>query len=135
MLTIKKTDLQSIYAHCNREYPNEACGILAGHDGKAERVYQMVNAKPSRSYYFMDPQEQFNVMKGIRQKGLDLVGIYHSHTASRAYPSPTDIRLAYYSEAVYLIIALTDRRNPSVRGFTIVDERITEVPLDVIAEA
>ena len=83
----------------------------------------------------MDPQEQFKVMKEMRQAGLDLVGIYHSHTASKAYPSSTDVRLAYYPEAVYLIIAMADRSNPLVRGYTIVDECITEVSLDVIAEA
>jgi proteasome lid subunit RPN8/RPN11 len=135
VLTIKKADLRSICAHCNQEYPNEACGILAGRDGKAERIYRMANAEPGRDFYVMDPQQQFTVLKEIRQAGLELVGIYHSHTGSHAYPSLTDVSLAYYPEAVYLIVGLMDRNNPQARGYTIVDGRITEVSLNITAEA
>ena len=101
------------------------------------------NAKPSPSYYEMDPAEQLRVMKEIRQAGLELVGIYHSHTSSPAYPSSTDVKQAYFPEtlypnypgAVYLIVTLTDRKNPGARGFTIEDNAITEVPVTVHAGA
>ena len=67
MLIIKKADLQKIFDHCDREYPSEACGILSGRSGRVEKVYTMTNAEPSPSFYLMDPQEQFRVMKEIRQ--------------------------------------------------------------------
>ncbi len=132
MLTIARADYEHILKHCQAEYPNEACGILAGHNGTVEKIYSTTNAEPSPSFYVMDPQEQFLVLKEMRQSGLELVGIYHSHTGSQAYPSSTDVSLAYYPEAVYLIVTLLDRNNPSARGFTIVEGKITEVKIGVI---
>ncbi len=134
MLTITRADYDRVLKHCQDEYPNEACGILAGHNGIVEKVFSMANAEPSPSFYVMDPQEQFKVMKEMRQAGLTLVGIYHSHTGSQAYPSATDVSLAYYPEAVYLIITLTDRKKPASRGFTIIEGTIREVPVSTISE-
>jgi proteasome lid subunit RPN8/RPN11 len=143
MLTITKTDLQKIYEHCDREYPNEACGILAGHDGWVEKNYQMTNAKPSPGYYEMDTEEQFQVMKDIRQGGLEMIGIYHSHTGGPAYPSSVDVEKAYwpgtlypnYPGALYLIVTLMDRKNPAARAFKISEnKRISEVEVKVVPE-
>jgi proteasome lid subunit RPN8/RPN11 len=142
MLTITKADLWKIYEHCDRAYPNEACGILAGHGGRVEKVYPMANAKPGPSYYEMDPEEQFRVMKDIRQAGLELTGIYHSHTGGPAYPSSVDVEKAYwpgtlypnYPDARYLIVTLMDRKNPGARVFTIADKRIAEVELNITPE-
>ncbi len=133
MLVLKNSDLQKIYEHCQDEYPNEACGILAGHQGTVEKIYSMENAEPSPAFYIMEPQEQFRVMKEMRYAGLELVGIYHSHTGSQAYPSATDVSLAYYPEAVYLIVTLLDRKLPLARGFSIVEGKITEVRVEVIS--
>jgi proteasome lid subunit RPN8/RPN11 len=133
MLVLKNTDLQKIYEHCEREYPNEACGILAGHRGTVKKIYSMSNAEPSPAFYVMEAQEQFQVMKEMRQAGLELVGIYHSHTGSQAYPSATDVSLAYYPEAVYLIVTLLDRKFPASRGFSIIEGKITEVRVEVIS--
>lgn len=133
MLVLKNSDLQKIYEHCEREYPNEACGILAGHSGTVKKIYSMANAEPSPAFYVMEPQEQFRVMKEMRQAGLELVGIYHSHTGSQAYPSATDVSLAYYPEAVYLIVTLLDRKLPASRGFSIIEGKITEVRVEVIS--
>ncbi len=134
MLTITRADYDRVLKHCQDEYPNEACGILAGHNGIVEKVFPMANAEPSPSFYVMDPQEQFRVMKEMRREGMALVSIYHSHTGSQAYPSATDVSLAYYPEAVYLIITLMDRNNPTSRGFTIVEGTITEVPVKTTSE-
>jgi len=133
MLVLKNTDLQKIYEHCEREYPNEACGILAGHQGTVKKIYSMANAEPSPAFYVMEPQQQFRVMKEMRQAGLELVGIYHSHTGSQAHPSATDVSLAYYPEAVYLIVTLLDRKLPASRGYSIVEGKITEVRVEVIS--
>jgi proteasome lid subunit RPN8/RPN11 len=88
--------MQCILEHCDREYPNEACGILGGHKAAVEAVFPTVNARPSPHYYEMDPEEQFRVMKDIRLAGLEMVGIYHSHTGGPAYPSSVDVERAYW---------------------------------------
>ncbi len=134
MVVIKKADLDSVYEHCRQEYPNEACGILSGRDGRVEKVYPMTNAEPSPSFYLMDSAEQFRVMKEMREAGTELVGIYHSHTGSPAYPSGTDVSLAYYPDAVHVIVSLMDRESPKAKAYIIVDEEISEVELNVLLE-
>lgn len=139
MLTISKDDLQRVYEHCSREYPNEACGILAGSPGAVEQVYVMTNARPGPATYEMDPEEQFRVMKAIRRSGRGIVGIYHSHPSGPAYPSGIDVERAYwpetlfpnYPEAVYMIVSLVHPSHPAARAFTISDGRISEVGLIV----
>jgi proteasome lid subunit RPN8/RPN11 len=91
----------------------------------------MSNAERSPVIYRMEPAEQLRVFNEIDEAGLDLVGIYHSHTRSPAYPSSTDVSLAYYPEAVYLIVSLRDMNNPELRGFRINDGKVTEVELEV----
>src|SRR3989338_8539019 len=108
MLTIKKDFFGLIVKHCIKEFPNEACGLLAGKDGIAEKVYEMVNADKSPESFLMEPGEQLKITKEIRNSGLEMIGIYHSHLASEAYPSEHDLRLAFYPEASYAIITLKD---------------------------
>ena len=139
MLTISRTDLQAIIDHCNAGYPNEACGILAGKAGRVEKVYVMTNARPGPGSYEMDPEEQFRVLKDIRREGLEMIGMFHSHPGGRAYPSAVDVEKAYwpgmqaanYPEAVYVIVSLMDRAAPVVKGYTIEDGVVGEVPLKV----
>lgn len=107
--------------HAREEYPNEACGLLAGRGDQVERVYRMANKERSPVTYLMEPQEQFRVFTAIEEAGWELVGIYHSHTHSPAYPSATDVRLAFYPDAVYVIISLADPSRPAVRAFRIQD--------------
>ena len=139
MLIITKDDLQRVIRHCIEGYPDEACGILAGKGGRVEKVYPMKNARPSPVGYEMDPEEQFRVLKDIRQAGLDLVGIFHSHPGSPAYPSGVDVEKAYwpgtlfpnYPEAVYVIVSLVDREQPVVKSYSIVEGKVRETPLTV----
>lgn len=132
MIEIKKEILEEIFSHCLKELPNEACGILAGKDGKVEKLFIMSNTQPSPERYFMEPEEQFKVMKEIRNAGLEMSGIYHSHVASAAYPSATDIELAFYPEASYLIVSLKNRTRPTVRSFKIAENKIAEEELKII---
>jgi proteasome lid subunit RPN8/RPN11 len=140
VLTITKDDLQSIISHCNAGYPDEACGILAGKAGRVEKVYTMTNARPGPVSYEMDPEEQFRVMKDIRQASLEMTGMFHSHPGGHAYPSSVDVEKAYwpgttlpnYPEALYVIVSLLDRANPDVRGYAISGGTIREVPLTVV---
>jgi len=140
VLTITRGDLQTIIDHCNVGYPDEACGILAGRNDRVKRVYSMVNARPGPVSYEMDPEEQFRVMKDIREAGLEMVGLFHSHPGGRAYPSSVDVEKAYwpgtqlpnYPEAVYVIISLIDRAAPVVKGYTINEGSVQETAVTVI---
>jgi len=142
MLVITYADMQGILEHCDREYPNEACGILGGHAHTVKTVFPMANARPSPHYYEMDPEEQFKAMKDIRQAGFEMVGIYHSHTDGPAYPSKVDVEKSYwpgtalpnYPEASYLIVTLLDRKRPAARVFTITEQQIKETALIVSPE-
>lgn len=125
MLSLSKEQLAELIEHSKETSPNEACGILAGKDGCVRKVYRMANNDASPESYFMDPKEQLKVMKDMRSEGLDMVGIYHSHPHSRAYPSAHDVKMAFYSEVLYIIISLKDKE-AEVKAFRIVDEKITE---------
>lgn len=130
MLRLPKRFSEEIIEQARSEYPNEACGLLAGKDREAMRIYPMRNAERSPVIYRMEPREQLKVFNEIEEAGLELVGIYHSHTRSPAYPSNTDVDLAYYPEVVYLIASLAEEEGPQLRGFRIVEGRIDEVELE-----
>lgn len=131
MLILKKELFEQIVAQSKEELPNEACGILAGKDGKAEKVYKMINTDKSPSTFFMDPKEQLKAMKEIRNSGLEMLGIYHSHVASAAYPSGHDVELAFYPEVSYVIISLKDKNNPGICSFKIKEGKITEEQIKI----
>ena len=138
-LIIKKSDIQRIIGHCRVGLPNESCGMLGGKDGAVEKVYCMTNAKPGPDYYEMDPEEQFRVMKDVRDSGLELIGLFHSHPHGQAYPSSVDVAQAYwpgtelpnYPDAVYVIVSFMDRENPVIRGFSIEEGNVNEVRVTV----
>jgi len=126
MLSLTKEQVSEIVKHSKEELPNEACGILAGKDGKVEKIYRMMNKDKSRTSFFMDSQEQLKVIKEIRLSGLDFIGIYHSHPETKAYPSAHDVELAFYPEVSYVIVSLKDGDNPDICSFKIVEGKITE---------
>lgn len=114
--------------------------MLGGRNGVVERVYLMKNAKPGPDYYEMDAEEQFKVMKDIRDAGLAMIGLFHSHPTGQAYPSSVDVQNAYwpgtelpnYPDSIYVIVTLMDRAKPAARGFLIEEGKVREVPLTVI---
>jgi [CysO sulfur-carrier protein]-S-L-cysteine hydrolase len=117
-----------IVAHARAGLPNEACGILAGLDGRAERFFPAESDEPSPYYYRIESRDQIRIMNAIDDAGLDLVGIYHSHTSSPAYPSRTDAEQAFWPDAVYVIVSLAGS-DADVRGFRIRDMDVAEEPL------
>ncbi|MCG3177246.1 MAG: CysO-cysteine peptidase [Candidatus Omnitrophica bacterium] len=125
---------EAMIAHAQAGYPNEACGILAAKSGEEACgvFYPMRNLDESSISYFMDPKEQLGVFKRMRQEGLEMRGIFHSHVASEAYPSQKDVRLAYYPEVSYLIVSLSDRQRPVLRSYRIVEEAVSEQELRVV---
>ena len=119
-----------IIAHAREGLPNEACGILAGREGRVEQFFPAQSDEPSPFYYRIEARDQIRIMNAIDDAGLDLVGIYHSHTRSPAYPSRTDAEQAFWPDAVYVIISLADEA-ADVRGYRIQDMAITEEALRV----
>ncbi len=114
-----------------REFPNECCGVIAGRDGTPVKVYPMKNADASPVTYRLDGREQLQVFDAMDDEGLELWAIYHSHTHSEAYPSDTDIRLAFYPDARYMLLSLADRDEPELRSFSILDGEVTEEELRI----
>ena len=100
--------------------------VIAARDGSPVRVIPMKNADASPVTYRLDGTEQLRVFDAIEDEGLELWAIYHSHTHSEAYPSETDIRLAFYPDARYLLLSLADRAAPVLRSFWIRDGEVTE---------
>jgi [CysO sulfur-carrier protein]-S-L-cysteine hydrolase len=114
-----------------REFPNECCGVIASSDGTPVKVFQMVNADASPVTYRLDGKEQLTVFDQIEEQGWEMWAIYHSHTHSDAYPSETDVRLAFYPDARYILLGLADRTEPVMRSFSIVDGEVTEEELTI----
>jgi proteasome lid subunit RPN8/RPN11 len=132
-LRLPRAVYDAMIAHARDGYPNEACGILAGPaGGEPTRFYAMRNADESPISYFMDPKEQLRVFKQMREQGVDMQGIFHSHVASEPYPSQKDVRLAFYPDVSYLIVSLSDRERPLLRSFRIRDERVNEEDIHIV---
>lgn len=133
MLYLSKKQAEELVEHSKREFPNEACGILAGKHNSVTKIYKMRNtSKASTTCYFMDPREQFQVFKEMRSSGIEMLAIYHSHAAIPAYPSQRDVKMAYYPEASQVIISLTDFNKPAVRSFRIIAGKIEEEEIEIV---
>ena len=131
VLRIDDVLFKEMAEHGLREFPNEACGLLAGRGGSPVRFFAMKNLDASPVSYRLDPKEQLHVFDEMDDEGLDLLGIFHTHTHSDAYPSETDMKLAFYPDASYLVMSLSDREHPVLRGFKIVEGEITEEGLAI----
>jgi proteasome lid subunit RPN8/RPN11 len=126
-LTLPRAFADEIIQHAREENPAEACGLIAGQAGQAVKLYRIPNADPSIYRYNMEPLAQLRAMQDMDDQGWDLLAIYHSHTHTPAYPSPTDISLAFYPDAYYAIVTLQDAKNPAIRAFRIVGGVVSEV--------
>lgn len=126
-----------LVAHARADMPNECCGLIAGRDGTAIRVMRTTNTEASPFMYVMDPREQMRLMEEVEDAGEDLLAIYHSHTRSAAYPSRTDVDLAFFPDPLYVIVSLADRDAPEIRAFRLrrtaaEGEQIVEEPVEII---
>ena len=130
-MRIPQSLVDEIVAHAREDLPNECCGMVGGSDGEARTVHRAENAEASPLRYSIDAREQFRLMREIEAAGENLLAIYHSHTKSAAYPSQTDVNLAGWPEAVYLIVSLADSEAPDLKGFWIRDGRIADAELVV----
>lgn len=129
-LRIQTEIFERMLAWARAHAPVEACGILAGSNGKVEKLYEMTNIDSSSTHFTMDPKEQFAVAKDIRSRGLEMLGIYHSHPETPARLSAEDARLALTPDIVYVIVSLQDPVKPVTRGFVFKNNSQEEVPVD-----
>ncbi len=132
MLTITQETYDAIVAHAKRDHPDEACGVVAGPEGsdRAERFVPMVNAAGSPTFYEFDSSELLALYKDMDARGEEPVVVYHSHTATEAYPSRTDIGLASEPNAHYVLVSTRDHGNSDgpveFRSYRIIDGVVTE---------
>lgn len=125
MIKISKNIIEEVKKHAEEESPLEACGYLAGKNGKVSLLFRMTNVDQSPEHFSFDPKEQFKIMKEARSKGLELIAVYHSHPNSPARLSDEDIRLAHDPEMVYVIHSL-------LNGETKAFKDCSEVPIEEI---
>ena len=123
---------EAMIEDAKKRLSNEACGLLAGKEEVATVFYSMSNTDQSPVHYLMDPKEQFDVMKKMRLQKETMLGIYHSHVATEAYPSATDIALAFYPEVYYVIVSLENRKTPVARAFRIEAGSVREDTIELV---
>jgi [CysO sulfur-carrier protein]-S-L-cysteine hydrolase len=122
--------LEEMVAHARAEAPNECCGMVATENGRAVTVHRAANAAASPLRYEIDGADQYRIQTAIDDAGQELGAIYHSHTRSAPYPSQTDINLAFYPEALYVIVGLASEQ-PEVKAYTIRDGEVSDAELTV----
>jgi len=130
-MRIARSMLDEIVAQARAEAPNECCGIVATRDGEAVELFKTRNAAASPLRYEIDSKDLLHAYTAIDDAGLDVGIIYHSHTRSAPEPSQTDINLARFPDAVYLIVGVQDPGREELRAWYIDDGKVVEAPLEV----
>ncbi|GAA4386983.1 M67 family metallopeptidase [Tsukamurella soli] len=133
MLTIRRELADAMIAHARRDHPDEACGVIAGPEGsdRPERFIEMLNAERSPTFYRFDSGEQLAVWRDMDARDEEPVVIYHSHTATEAYPSRTDISFASEPAAHYVLISTRDPDTAELRSYRIVEGVVTEEDVQI----
>ena len=140
MLKIDQETYDAIVAHAKKDHPDEACGVVAGPEGsdRPERFIPMVNAASSPTFYEFDPVDLLQLYKEMDARDEEPVVVYHSHTATEAYPSRTDIGLASEPNAHYVLVSTREHGNSpgpvEFRSYRIVDGEVTEEEVTVVDE-
>jgi [CysO sulfur-carrier protein]-S-L-cysteine hydrolase len=133
VLTISRAFYDMIIEHARRDHPDEACGVIAGPAGSDQptRLIPMLNAALSPTFYQFDSLEQLKVWREMDDNDEEAVVIYHSHTATEAYPSRTDISYASEPQAHYVLVSTRDETETEFRSYRILDGEVTEEPVTV----
>jgi [CysO sulfur-carrier protein]-S-L-cysteine hydrolase len=132
MITLTETAYLVMLAHCQAQYPLEACGFLGGRDGVSDVVTAVENILRSPVAYEMAPKQQLEAMLYMEDQGLELTAAFHSHPHGPSRPSATDVAQAYYPDMAQFIISLQSRSSPSVRVFLLGPEEIQELDWRIV---
>lgn len=133
-LTIARAVWVELVAAAGKAAPLEACGLLAGRDGKVTKFYAMTNIDASAEHFRMKPEEQFAAVKDLRRLGLKLLAIWHSHPASPPRMSEEDLRLAYTPDVVYVILSLAVFQGAVLCGYRVTHGVSEQVEIAVAAK-
>jgi proteasome lid subunit RPN8/RPN11 len=134
---------EEIIAHAREEAPNECCGIVAGKDGRALRLYRARNSEQSPYRYNIASDDLYRIHSEVEALDWEFVAIYHSHPQGEAFPSPTDVAMAYaggdkavelWPGAVYIIVSSFDTGSPQIRAFRIKAGDVTEESLELVTK-
>ena len=132
MLKVAAAALEKMLGHCRKDYPNEACGYLAGRGNEVDRAYPVRNDAASPTWYEMNASDQLKAQKEIRRLGIEHLAVYHSHVATEAYPSARDVERATavqdFFDGYYVLVTLKDSV-PRARAFRIRDAHVAEEEL------
>jgi proteasome lid subunit RPN8/RPN11 len=137
VLTIAQAHVDAMIAHAKADHPDEACGVIVGPEGSDQpvRLVPMTNADRSPTFFRFDPQEQLRLYRAMEDADEEIVVVYHSHTATEAYPSRTDVGLATEPQAHYVLVSTAESgaaEGPvSVRSYRILDGEVTEEEIEV----
>ncbi|NKQ54832.1 M67 family metallopeptidase [Amycolatopsis sp. K13G38] len=137
VLRIRRELVDEIVSHARRDHPDEACGVIAGPEGsdRPERYIPMLNAARSPTFYEFDSADLLKLYREMDANDEVPVVIYHSHTATEAYPSRTDVSYASEPDAHYVLVSTRDPEQHEFRSFRIVDGEITEEPVEIVDSA
>jgi proteasome lid subunit RPN8/RPN11 len=131
LFNLDKKYADEMIAHALAEVPNECCGILAGLNDRVIKLYRTTNTSDSSYRYSIEPREMHAIYKEIQDNGWKLLGVYHSHTHTEAYPSPTDMKSIILPGSIYFIISLSDPDQAIIRGFHIMKGKVIETQLRI----
>ena len=132
MVRVARAVYDAMVAHALEERPFECCGLMVGTDGEVTGSRPTKNAADLFGIrYEIDPREFMRLSREIDDADLDLIGVYHSHPFTRAYPSVTDVGAAW-AGMVYLIVSLVDFKAPVVKVFTVTDGEVAEQPIEIV---
>lgn len=136
MIYIKREDYEGIVAYAIQGLPVEVCGLLGGtikeEEKRIEAVYYLTNLDACSDHFSMDPKEQFQAIRDMRKKGLQMIGNFHSHPESPSRPSGEDKRLAYDPGIRYLILSLQDRDKPVLNAFAVTNGTVVKEDIVII---
>ncbi|UQX89593.1 M67 family metallopeptidase [Jatrophihabitans telluris] len=134
MLTLSQATYDALVAHARRDHPDEACGVVAGPEGsdRPVRVVEMLNAARSPTFYEFDSSDLLQLYKQLDANDEEPVIVYHSHTATEAYPSRTDIAYASEPNAHYVLVSTREPDSVEFRSFRIIDGVVTEEDVTVV---
>lgn len=135
MFALEEHFAREIISHAREEAPNECVGILGGKEGRVLRLYRGTNAEHSPYRYSLDPKDLYRIYRDLDSQGWEVAGIYHSHPKAGAYFSETDLKLAFWTGAIYIVVSLLDAERPVMRAFRVADGQATEEDLSIVPDS
>jgi len=133
VLVIRRDLVEAIVEHARRDHPDEACGVIAGPSpDRPERFVPMLNAERSPTFYKFDSGEQIRLHRQMEANDEVMAVVYHSHTATEAYPSRTDVSIAGEPEAHYVLVSTREPDSHEFRSYRIVDGEVAEEPVEIV---